>query len=262
MSEVLGGIRRRFGVRTAYGALELAILAFLALAAAMLVWAIFRPIGPVGPWQPRVAAAAPAPTGFSALDPLFGFQADGGPLVVSSSGITLHGLRMDNASGRGSAILSSEGEPQRSYEVGEEVVPGVTLAEVAVDHVVLSRGGNAEALFFEDVAPGEANRPTPVRAAPVPAASPQGGRRPLTDLVRLTPRDGGGLAVSAGQDAALFARSGFRAGDAILTINGEAVTSPADMQRLMTQQSAGTPVRIEIERGGTRQPLTIRIPGQ
>ena len=266
MGEATMGIRRRFGVRTAYGALELALLAFLAYAAARLVWALITPVGPLGEWRGETILP-PAPTyDFAALDPVFGFREAEGPLLVSDAGLNLYGLRMDRSSGRGSAILGAEGEPQESFDIGEEVLPGVLLASVEPDHVVLSRGGREEVLFLDQSEPA-AIVDRPINAAPSRSAAarstPASVTRPdLLEEFTFAPRQGGepGVEIGPGDGGELFRRSGFRPGDALLTIDGADAGDPGLAQRQLRMLRSGQSVRFEVERRGNRIPVTVRIP--
>lgn len=51
------------------------------------------------------------------------------------------------------------------------------------------------------------------------------------------------------------AAAGFKAGDLVTAINGEKIEGFADMQRIVSV-SAGTPLKVEIDRGGVKQTLT------
>ena len=55
--------------------------------------------------------------------------------------------------GRSWATLARNGLPERSFALGEEVAPGVTLAAVHPDHVVLTIEGRDEALGFPNAVP-------------------------------------------------------------------------------------------------------------
>jgi|TARA_R100000501_G_scaffold13654_4_gene24986 general secretion pathway protein C len=138
---------------------QMAVIVLLALAAARLIWSVLIPIGPVGTISAADIAVQDVPE-FAGLDPLFGFLAGGGDVVVSTAGLDLFGLRMDRASGRGSAILGNDDVPQQSFDVGEEIVEGITLEEVRFDHVILSNRGVREALYLDQSAPA-----TPVGGA-------------------------------------------------------------------------------------------------
>lgn len=118
------------------------------------------------------------------LDPFFPVRAAaGGDLPVTALPLSLHGVRADTASGRGSAIIAAGDGTQKVYAVGETVADGVTLAAIAEDHVVLDRGGTRESLWL-DSAGGEAVQrfdPTASDPPPPPAVDTDGNRMPVSD---------------------------------------------------------------------------------
>src|SRR5688572_20128375 len=121
---------RRFPRFTALSALELLLLALIAVQSARLVWTLVTPVGPVGDWRPGGALALPAgDSALSDFDPFFRLSAGGGPAVVTGLNLKLHGVREDRATGRGSAIIALPDGTQRSFGVGEEIMPGVRLAQ-------------------------------------------------------------------------------------------------------------------------------------
>ena len=173
---------RRIPRTNIYSALELALLALLAVQSARLVYTLVTPVGPIGEWQaagtrPRSAAWG---ADLASFDPFFRLgQASGAPGVVTSLNLQLFGIREDRATGRGSAIIATPDGNQRSYLVGEEIMPGVTLSAVGFDNVTISRGGAREQLFLDQsrragnaAAPTPAPTPVPMQAAPPQAAPP------------------------------------------------------------------------------------------
>ncbi|MGZ8305335.1 MAG: type II secretion system protein N, partial [Allosphingosinicella sp.] len=107
--------------------LEIALLALVALQCARLIWTALTPVGPLGDWRgapdSRGDASAAALGGF---DPFFRLSGAAGPVTVTSLNLKLFGIRQDQASGRGSAIIAASDGQQRSVGVGEEIEPGVT----------------------------------------------------------------------------------------------------------------------------------------
>ena len=161
---------RRMPRTTVYSALELVLLSLLAMQCARLVWTIATPVDPVGDWQ-AASALRPAPASSGLLgsfDPFFRLSGDNSPLVVTSLNLKLFGVREDRASGRGSAIISTPDGRQRSFAVGEEIVPGVTLVAVGPDSVTINRSGTQEQLFLDQSTPAP-TAPTGAPPAPAPA---------------------------------------------------------------------------------------------
>jgi general secretion pathway protein C len=250
---------RRVPRTNVYTLLELALLSLLAIQCARLVWTLAAPVGPVGDWKVEGGPAAPAGL-LGGFDPFFRLGGTGGPVTVTSLNLKLHGIRQDQASGRGSAIIATPDGRQRSFAVGEEVVPGVTLAEVGFDSVTLSRGGAAEQLFMDQsseaavVAPGAPSAPAPpsARAPPPPVVAPAPSAADLAAGIRLQPRMNGsrvtGVILHPQGSGEAFRAAGFAPGDVLLSVDGARISSP-DQLRTLAQQLAGA-ATVQIERGG------------
>lgn len=256
---------------------ELLLLTLLAAQAARLVWAIVTPVGPLGDWRPAAGpdlaqARAVLASGF---DPFFRLGRTQGPAVVTSLQLKLFGVRVDEATGRGSAIIAGPDDIQNSYSVGEAVQPGVTLRSVGYDSVVIDRGGVQETLYLDQSG-----------AAPVvaqPAATPAGanagllseaagvvqapGAVPLADLqsrLNLAPRQSGGRVtglVPRG-DAAFLQQIGLRQGDIIVQVAGRQITGVADLEQAANALRRGGNLSIAVERGGQVVPIAIELSGQ
>ena len=158
---------RRWPRFTALSALELLLLALIAVQAARLVWTLVTPVGPVGAWRTPGTLALAGDSALADFDPFFRLSAAGGPAVVTSLNLKLYGVREDRATGRGSAIIALPDGSQRSFAVGDEIMPGVRLAAVGFDHVTIDRGGAAEQIFLDqsEAPPGAGAPPTGAEAA-------------------------------------------------------------------------------------------------
>ncbi|WP_191602394.1 type II secretion system protein N [Marinomonas algicola] len=62
--------------------------------------------------------------------------------------LLLRGVLPSNQQDQSIAFISSQGQPDKPYRVGDTVSSGVTLHTVFADRVILSRGGIKEVLFF------------------------------------------------------------------------------------------------------------------
>lgn len=169
-----------------YSALELLLLVLIAVQCARLFWTMLTPLGPIGDYKAldrMRAAAAPGPA-LGAFDPFFRQVPDAAqqPAVVTSLDIRLYGVTANQATGMGSAIIGTREGEQRSFLVGEEIMPGVTLEAVGFDFVTISRGGQSEQLFL-DQTPAATQTPggspavpqsqlPQVQLQPAPPASP------------------------------------------------------------------------------------------
>jgi len=151
---------------------ELLLLALIAIQAARLVWTLASPHGPVGDWRPaRALAPVAGPEVLASFDPFFRLEGAAAPAVVTSLNLKLYGVRQDRATGRGSAIIGLPDGTQRSFGVGEEIMPGVTLGQVDFDNVTVRRNGTPEQLYLDQSTPA-AGVPSPNGAAPARPVPP------------------------------------------------------------------------------------------
>lgn len=276
-------ILRRLPVVNVYSVAELLLLAGLAAQGARLVWTVLTPVAPLGDWRPAALVVPGLPGSILAgFDPFFRLQATApGPAVVTSLSLTLFGTRIDEASGRGSAIIAGPDGVQNSIAVGAEIQPGVTLKSVAFDHVTVSRGGTDEDLFLVQGdtvpaspeatggggAPGGFTPPfvqSPGMAPPPPGAAGNGvAIGQLRSEIGFIPRiDAGrvsGLVVRSQGTGAAFRQAGLRDGDVVTSIGGRPVTGQGDLDRVTADFAKGGNIPITVERGTNTLPLAITI---
>lgn len=175
---------------------EIVLLALIALQCARLIWTALTPVGPLGDWQGGGTRSDVQSGVLGSFDPFFRLSGAAGPVTVTSLNLKLFGIRQDQASGRGSAIIAASDGQQRSVAVGEEIEPGVILKSVDFDSVTISRGGADEQLFMDQsqtpgtvtpTGPGTPAAPPPViqptssvepGGPPVPPSRPQPTERP------------------------------------------------------------------------------------
>ena len=185
--------------------LEIALLALIALQCARLIWTALTPVGPLGDWRSSTALRIDSPDSIlGSFDPFFRLSGAAGPVTVTSLNLQLFGIRQDQASGRGSAIIAASDGQQRSVAVGEEIEPGVTLKSVDFDSVTISRGGADEQLFMDQSqapttvtppAPAAPSAPTPPVVNPSSSVEPGGppvapSRPQPTEVSAAPPRNG------------------------------------------------------------------------
>ncbi len=247
--------------------LEIVLLALIALQCARLIWTALTPVGPLGDWQStsssRGGTSADVLAGF---DPFFRLSGAAGPVTVTSLNLKLFGIRQDQASGRGSAIIAGSDGQQRSIAVGEEIEPGVTLKTVEFDSVTISRGGADEQLFMDQSeAPATVTPPATVPpAAPTPpvvnpTSAIEPGSRPVPpstlypNEVSMAPRMNGsqltGVTVHPKGNEAGFRALGLAPGDVVIAVNGRRINS-AEQARGMAAQLASAGATMQVERDG------------
>ncbi len=258
--------------------LEIILISVLAVQCARLFWAIATPVGPVGDWRGDAgvpALAAPDMVLLETFDPFFRLEGNA-RVVVTDLDLSLFGIRMDQASGRGSAIIALPNGEQDSFSVGDEIIPGVTLEAVGFDFVSISRNGSSEQIFLDQSgspASASSQAPTPAaRAAPSQPAVSRQANRPSTDRVtpsalaagtQISPRREGDrltgivLQPSGGSADALRA-AGFEPGDVIVSINGERVQDMG--QAVSFANNLGTGDRfVQVERDGETISFRARV---
>ncbi|MFD2431837.1 type II secretion system protein N [Sphingobium scionense] len=259
------------------GLVEKLLLAMLALQLARLIWVLLTPVGAFGPWEGRQAqllSASARQALFASFDPFFRTGApQAGNGVVTSLALTLYGVRLNEGTGQGSAILATPDGIQNSYAVGDEIMPGVVLKAVSFDHVTIDRGGVEEQVFLDQsqTAPaigGPADGPGSAPEGEV-APSPVPGRdAPSADAVK---RDIGffprtqngrvtGLVLSPRGPG--FQYAGFQAGDIVTQINGQPIGSTGDLASLQNQIVPGARLSLTVERGAVTVPINLILQGQ
>lgn len=257
--------------------IERALLVLLALQLVRLVWAVVVPVGSFGPWEGRQAQIL-SPSArqalFASFDPFFrtGAPQQAGNGVVTSLALTLYGVRLNEGSGLGSAIIAAPDGVQNSFAVGDEIMPGVVLKAVAFDHVTIDRGGAEEQIFIDQSTPAPDAAPAPTQgagwqsAAPPPPAAPGAGptvdslKRDIGFAPRLQNGRVTGVAVMA--KGPTFASAGFRPGDIISQINGQPIGSAGDLQALQNQIAPGARLSLTVERGAAVASVNIIVQGQ
>ena len=262
-------ILRRLPVVNVYSLAELLLIAGLATQSARLLWTLVTPVSPLGDWRPAEISVPGRPYDVLAgFDPFFrlGAQAQG-PATVTSLQLTLFGIRVDEASGRGSAIVAGADNVQKSVGVGEEIQPGVRLKAVAFDHITIDRGGTSEDLFLvQSDAPQPGQAPVPAPGAPPvvgqPAVPPIAANQIRNEIGFIPRIDGGrisGLVVRPQGTGNLFRTAGLREGDGVTAIGGRPVTGPQDLDRVTADFASGGNIPITVERGTQTLALAITI---
>lgn len=236
----------------------------LAIQTARLFWTVVTPVGPLGNWRATPVNIVPQSARialFSGFDPFFRNDAAAATSNVTSLNLVLFGIRANESSGGGSAIIAGEDGVQNSYAVGEEVAPGVILDAVAFDHVILSRGGVKESLYLDQSVPAETIDPA---ATGAPSAAPANdvslNPETLQKSIGFAPRNEGGrvtgMVLQPRDDGTVLRIAGFQAGDIVTTVNGRPVTSAGD---IAAQFRPGARISVEVERGGSKVPIVLNL---
>jgi general secretion pathway protein C len=245
------------------------LLALIAMQLARLLWVMLTPVGPMGPWRPaqaRILSPQAQAAVLAAVDP---FYRNGPPAAAAAATSTLNlqllGVRENRGSGGGGAIIGAPDGEQASYAVGEEVAPGVRLAAVFFDYVVLDRGGRQEKLFLDQSkAPEVIAAAAATPGAPSSAAVPQAlTAATVRQAFSLAPRQQSGrvtgVMVAPGGDPGLYAAAGFRPGDVIVAVNGARIASQTDLVQLQSSLIPGARLSLTVERGTQTVPIALNL---
>ena len=269
---------RRLPRTSAYGLVELILLLLLAFQCARLLWAVVTPVSPLGAWQPRdelTRGAAERARLLGQFDPFFRQAPGGGEAVVTSLQLTLFGVRIDEAMGRGSAIIAGPDGVQSSYGVGDEIMPGVTLKSVQFDGATILRGSAEEQIFLDQS--GAAPPPPPTQAdtstlldsptsLPVPGSrqvSPQALMTEIDFSPRLDKGQITGFVVKPKGSGEAFRIAGLQEGDILVSINNQKIANASDLERVATQAGGkGGNISLTVERGSQVIPIAITIARQ
>ncbi|WP_144098367.1 type II secretion system protein N [Croceicoccus sediminis] len=270
---------RRFTLPGLHDVLWWLLAIGIVVAGAQLAWMVLAPVSPLGDWKPaRVrlmddGARSALMTGFDPFNRDVAVVA--GPAqvaTVTDLPLTLYGIRVNPYSGGGTAIIAGSDGEQQVFRIGEEVMPGVTLAAVAFDHVTLGRGGASELLYLDQskpvptIAPATlGNSVAPPHVAPPPPAAPargagQIGASDLRSGISFGGNaEGGGVTLNPGGDGSVFAGAGLRPGDVLVSVNGQAVTGQQDLAGFAGQLRPGSNVSMTVRRGGRDVPVKITV---
>jgi general secretion pathway protein C len=167
----------------------------------------------------------------------------------------LSGLVLRGVLGGGAAIIGFPDGNQRSVPIGREFLPGVTLKEVALSHVVLATASGESRLEF--------NKPwseaAPVAAAAAVAKTPEAERRSQETLEYRTglmpmKADGRirGFALRPGANLAVFRRAGLRPGDVVVGVNGQAFRSEEKVLELSGELASARTIEVDFIRNGRK----------
>lgn len=136
--------------------LTAAALALLVMVAAHWTWEWLAPSQ-----EPRAQAAANPVGHATSANGLFGhLERDKSGASPTGIAIRLLGIVAATAGRRGYAVMRLEPREIFAVREGEDIAPGIRLAEVGADHVILERGGTREKLAWpEKSTPAESAAP-------------------------------------------------------------------------------------------------------
>lgn len=147
--------RTRLAQAAVVGSSNLAALALLGIIGAYWTWLWFGPQA-----QPRSPVQMEADRQLSFAFNLFGTRAEESVAsAVSSNSIRLLGVVAATEGREAYAVVMLDSKEIIAARKGDELAPGATLAEVAVDHIVLDRNGLRESIAWPEKLPVQDNQP-------------------------------------------------------------------------------------------------------
>jgi general secretion pathway protein C len=188
--------------------------------------------------------------------------------TVSTLNIKLKGVFATSGVLPAFAIVNKGGKDE-PVKVGGEVMPGVMLDSVKPAYIVVKRDGQLERINLEEKGQvlTTASRPIGQAASQfklnVPSNAPntftfsrgeltQSLQDPkqLTNLGRLAPAPGGGMALEEVPPGSLAERLGLIQGDVVRSVNGQSVNTMADLSKLYGQFATASQITLDGTRGG------------
>lgn len=249
-----------------------ALVIGIAWALAKWTWALLTP-----PQSATAPASATPSLDRAALASLFGGTPPSGGITGgdTATGLRLKGVVAATRSDAGSAVFNAGGK-DFAVRAGEEIRPGIRLAGVLTDHVLVERAG----------ARGRVDLEVWTSSAPARAAGPRApgfrlgvsktsanayafSRRELDEALRdpgqlnflgqIGVQPGGGVRLEGVPANSLAARLGLQTGDVIRKVNGQAVTSAGDLARLHQQFATTSLIQAEVLRGTQSVQLSYTV---
>lgn len=198
--------------------------------------------------------------------------------TTAPTNIRLKGVFAVDGKTLSAAVLNLGGRDQ-AVKLGQELSPGVSLAEVQADYVVINRGGIGERIDLDRydaraAKPAGAAITAPVtqfrlNVAATGANAYALSRQELNSVLQdprqmaFTGRIGaaasGGVRVEDAPTGSLLDKLGIKTGDIITGLNGQPVNSPGDLARLYQQFGTLSSIRAEVRRAGSPVMLSYTI---
>jgi general secretion pathway protein C len=178
----------------------------------------------------------------------------------------LFGVKVGGNAREGLAVLGAAESSSRTYVAGALLENGARLTELYSDHVVLTRGVQRFTLYLpqagkRDSVDGKASASLTVGSF-APAAPPLSTPPArVSDAMRLAPvyedERVVGYRVYAGANAGQMERWGLKEGDVLVTLAGQPLNSPDQVESVTEQLIQGALIEAEVRRGGERLPVTL-----
>ncbi|MBV1776416.1 hypothetical protein KSF73_11910 [Burkholderiaceae bacterium DAT-1] len=278
-----------------YKVLNAVLLILLAWALSALFWVIFSP-------SPRLPVASPASQAtatvrdMGALERLFSRPHQGEGAEASTLSFKLKGVIASRDPREAAAIFAGADGKDVAFKVGQSLMPGATLIEVAAKHVIVDNNGRREKLELQeqpaaDLGVNLTPPPNVITPEAVPASAPavQGPMpgpmrmhpRPVSDEASIGVRrndllqtlqmnaatasqagvevNDQGVRVSGPQHQAFMRLLQLSPDDVLQAVNQQPLRQIQDVSQLYNAFSGSAPVKLTVLRNGSPTTLTYRI---
>lgn len=192
--------------------------------------------------------------------------------AISTLNIQLKGVFAAIGNLPGFAVVNTGAKTDQPVRAGDEIMSGVKLESVHPRHIIVNRSGVAERINLEEKGGGGQLLSQPgasrlgvaslghnaysVSRGEMTAAF-QDGRSGNTG--KLKPNPGGGMLVEEASNGSIAEKIGLRQGDVLRQVNGQAVSSLADLSRIYQQLSQVSQIRLDVTRDGKTLQLSYTV---
>jgi len=250
------------------------VAASVGVALAGLTWRLMGDPGTRLGASPVAARPAP-PVDLAPLIALAPFgaapAAAGGGLQATDQPLMLRGILLAQPREASTALISVGDSAPVALSVGQSA-GNATIAEIAIDHIVLASGGGRSILAFPKAA-GSGTAPAAGAAsgqsAPAPTSMSSAAPPPVVPSAMTTAAGGAALLATLGATASgtglsvanpnpAMRMAGLQPGDQIVAINGAAAAEVSRNPALLQPMMAAGTARLDVMRAGQR--LTLSVP--
>lgn len=262
---ILQSTTRQFFLRFAPALPVLALIIILAAQLAHWTWVFFLPSQEVSTLN-TVQSDAQSAARAIISEHLFGRSTPtAGPISSDSStfNFRLTGVFAAIRRTDSYAIINNGAKTDQTVRVGDEIQPGVKLKAVHPLYIIVNQDGVPKRINLEQKAPeqsliqaGSAGLGIRSIGYNVYSISRNNLTAALQDgssnirLGQLASASGGGMLVTDASSGSLAEKLGLQAGDLLRNVNGEPVSSMADLSRIYQRFKQVSQVQLDISRSG------------
>lgn len=264
--------------------IRVGLVAVVAYVSAQAFW--FFSAGPE-PLPLSVEPAASATTDPVDVDALRAMNLFGEPATIEAApanevlqetrlSLVLVGVFVADEAEASSALIARSGQQPDLYSVGDQLPGGATLLEVHADRAVIRRAGLRELVRFAEprsIAPAAFSRSPNQASSQAQPSEPtfreaiatyraEIDENPTSALERLGVEPvmaGQPQGYTLGNQPAVLARTGLRAGDVVLSVNGRPVGNVNEDRLELDNVVAQGRARLEVKRGSRRFFVTVSL---